>query len=99
MRICRFGNDRLGLVDGDDVIDVSAALEGLEAVRWPYPTGDALITNFDTLSASIADSAVNGARKPLSGIELKSPVANPGKIIGIARNRGCHEIRDSRLLS
>src|SRR5690606_42006104 len=46
MRICRFGDDRLGLVEGDDVIDVSAALEALPAVRWPYPPGDAVIANW-----------------------------------------------------
>lgn len=87
MRICRFDSNRLGLVDGDDVIDVSAALDGLETVRWPYPSGDALISNFESLRPLIEQSAVNGARIPLSQIELKSPVANPGKIIGIARNR------------
>lgn len=87
MRICRFGNDRLGLVEGNEVIDVSAALDGLEMVRWPYPTGDALIANFDTLRPLIEQSAETGARKPLSETAFRSPVANPGKIIGIARNR------------
>jgi 2-keto-4-pentenoate hydratase/2-oxohepta-3-ene-1,7-dioic acid hydratase in catechol pathway len=87
MRICRFDNDRLGLVVGDDVIDVSAALDVLDPIRWPYPTGDALISNWELLRPLIEKSATNGARKPHAGVALKSPIANPSKIIGIARNR------------
>ncbi|MDX1482952.1 MAG: fumarylacetoacetate hydrolase family protein [Alphaproteobacteria bacterium] len=87
MRLCRFGHDRLGLVVGDEVVDVSAALDSLEPVRWPYPSGDALISNVAALQPAIEAAAEAGAREPLAEIALRSPVANPGKIIGIARNR------------
>jgi hypothetical protein len=34
MRVCRYDDDRLGLVEGDQVADVSGALDLLPAVRW-----------------------------------------------------------------
>ena len=40
MRICRFDNDRLGIVQGDDVLDVTAVLAALPALRLPLPWGD-----------------------------------------------------------
>lgn len=87
MRICRFDRDRLGIVDHDDVIDVSDAIEVLPALRWPYPTGDALIAHWETIGPRIKQLVASGPRKPLSKVSLKSPIANPSKIIGIARNR------------
>ena len=39
MRICRFDDDRLGLVKGDDVLDVTPALEAIPQQRWPLAPG------------------------------------------------------------
>lgn len=86
MKICRFDDDRLGLVSGADVIDVSAALEALPPVRWPYPPGDALAAGFAQLAPAIAEAAKRGVRRPLAQVRLRSPVANPGKIIGAPAN-------------
>lgn len=87
MRICRFDEDRLGIVQGEEVIDVSAALDALPAVRWPYPLGDAVISNWSLLQPLIAPLCASGRRLPLADVRLLSPVANPSKILGIARNR------------
>ena len=87
MKICRFDDDRLGLVEGDEVVDVSAALAVLPAVRWPMPAGDALIANWATVRPAVEEAAGTGARRALAEVRLLSPIANPGKIIGIARNR------------
>ena len=38
MKICRFDDNRLGLVEGDEVRDVTAALELLPSHRYPLPT-------------------------------------------------------------
>lgn len=87
MRICRFDDDRLGLVEGDEVVDVSAALAVLPEVRWPYPLGDPLITHWGALQPAIADAAATGPRRAVDAVRLRSPLTNPSKIIGIARNR------------
>ena len=40
MRICRYDDDRVGLVRGDDIFDATAALDQLPPLRWPVPAGD-----------------------------------------------------------
>ncbi|HEY5380340.1 MAG TPA: hypothetical protein VIJ78_12495 [Pseudolabrys sp.] len=37
MQLCRFNDNRLGLVEGDRVKDVTAALDVLPSVRYPLP--------------------------------------------------------------
>lgn len=87
MKLCRFNDDRLGVIEGDEVLDVSAALEVLPAVRWPYPAGDAICTHWATIRPAIEAATPGADRHDLAAVALRSPVANPGKIIGIARNR------------
>ena len=40
MRFCRFNHDRLGVVKGTQVHDVTEALEALPTLQWPVPPGD-----------------------------------------------------------
>lgn len=87
MKICRFNEQRLGLVEGDRVVDISAALSALPAMRWPVPPGDALIRHWPSIESDLRSVVETAPRLPLSDARLKSPVANPSKIIGIARNR------------
>jgi 2,4-diketo-3-deoxy-L-fuconate hydrolase len=87
VKLCRFNDDRLGVIEGDEVLDVSAALEVLPAVRWPYPAGDAICTHWATIRPAIEAATPGADRHDLAAVALRSPVANPGKIIGIARNR------------
>ena len=47
MRICRYDDDRLGLVKGDEVLDVTPALEVIPQQRWPLAPGDPLIANLE----------------------------------------------------
>lgn len=86
MKICRFDQNRLGKIEGDRVLDVSAALEVLPDFRWPVPPGDALIRHLDLVIARIEEIAAAAPSRPVSEIDLASPVANPGKIIGAPVN-------------
>lgn len=86
MKICRFDDDRLGVVRGDQVHDVSPALDELPPVSWPAPPGDALIRNLDALRPTIEALADKAPGRPLSEVRLKSPVANPDKVIGAPVN-------------
>ncbi len=90
MKICRFDDDRLGLVKDDWILDVTAALEVLPAVRWPVPQGDLLITHLDQVLARVRELEAKAVKKPLSQVKLKSPVANPGKIINAPINYRAH---------
>ena len=51
MRLCRFDDNKLGVVLGDEVADVTEALDLLPAVRWPVPLGDLLIQHLDEIVA------------------------------------------------
>jgi len=86
MRFCRFGNNHLGLIDGDTVRDVTAALDELPAYRYPLPPGDMLIANLDKVARRAAALASATAPLALDRLALLSPIANPSKIIGAPVN-------------
>jgi 2-keto-4-pentenoate hydratase/2-oxohepta-3-ene-1,7-dioic acid hydratase in catechol pathway len=80
MKLCRFGEGRLGLVEGTVVRDVTAALEVLPAYRYPLPGFDPMIANLDKVVARARAIAAEAPAQPVSSVSLLSPVANPGKI-------------------
>lgn len=86
MRLCRFDHDRLGLVLGSEIADVSAALDILPASRWPLPRGDLLIAHLDAVRGRVAALAATAPRRMLGQVRLDSPVANPSKIIAAPVN-------------
>ncbi len=86
MRICWFNEGRLGLIDGDDVLDVSAARASLPESAYPLPEGDLLISHLDMMRAPIQAAAQDAARVPIASVRFLSPVARPTKIIGVPVN-------------
>ncbi len=90
MRLCRFDENRLGVVAGGALRDVSEVLERLPAVRYPFPRHDALIAHLDALRPEIERLAAGAAAVPLDRVTLLSPVANPGKVIAAPVNYAKH---------
>lgn len=90
MRLCRFAADKLGLIEGDRVKDVSAALDALPAARYPLPHYDLLIAQLPDLRGPIAAAAAGAKSMPLSECALLSPIANPGKIVAAPVNYKKH---------
>jgi 2-keto-4-pentenoate hydratase/2-oxohepta-3-ene-1,7-dioic acid hydratase in catechol pathway len=90
MKICRFDRDRLGIVEGDEVLDVTKALDAIPAQRWPLVRGDPFILNFKKVVAAAKKLAPGAKRKKLARVKLLSPVANPGKIIAAPINYNDH---------
>ncbi len=78
MRICQFNDQRLGIVDGAAVRDVTAVLDALPAQRYPFPAGDLLVAELPRLKDALCAAAAKAQALPLSGVRLLSPVANPG---------------------
>ena len=95
MKICRFDDNRLGLVQGDSVLDVTAALDALPAYRYPLPRTDQLIENLDMLKPHILAAAKGAKALPLDQVKLLSPVANPGKVVAAPVNYKAH-LEESR---
>ena len=87
MKICRFDDNRLGIVEGDEILDVTEATRVLPKIGWPFPNYDLLIANWPAVQAEIARIRGSATRKPVAQVHLHSPVANPNKIIGMAGNR------------
>jgi 2-keto-4-pentenoate hydratase/2-oxohepta-3-ene-1,7-dioic acid hydratase in catechol pathway len=90
MRLCRFGEDRLGVVEGTDVRDVTAALDVLPAYRYPLPEHDVLIANLAKVTARVKAIAASSPAVPVDSVKLLSPVANPGKLIAAPVNYQKH---------
>jgi len=90
VRICRFGDSRLGLVEGPQVRDVTAALDVLPVHGYPHPTYDVMIANLDKVMDRIRALAPGSPLLPLAGLRLLSPVANPGKIVAAPVNYRKH---------
>jgi 2,4-didehydro-3-deoxy-L-rhamnonate hydrolase len=86
MKICWFGDNQLGLVEGDVVCDVSAALRALPAPRYPAPKGDPLIANLPRIREEIHKVAPGAKKIPIKDVRFLSPVASPTKIIGTPVN-------------
>ena len=72
MKICRYDNNRLGIVEGDEVLDVSKALAVIPQPGWPIPQGDPLILNFKRVLAAAKKLAPRAKRKPLAKVRLRS---------------------------
>ena len=90
MRICWYNDNRLGLVKGDRVYDVSKALEKLPKPTYPAAKGgDPLILHLAKLRPEI-EAAASGSGTPISEVKFLSPVAAPSKVIGTPTNYADH---------
>src|SRR5436853_3304480 len=108
MRLCRFDENRLGVVDpptslgagGETVRDVTAALDVLPQVRYPLPTHDPLIASLPQVLARARALAPAAPVLPLNGRTLLSPVASPGKLVAAPVNYQTHldEVRADKAL-
>ena len=90
MRLCRFNEDRLGLVRQDPVIDVTAVLDRLPSFRYPLPKFDPFIAKLYGLRDYIEGLADGQLGIPIAEVKFASPVANPGKIIAAPVNYQRH---------
>ena len=90
MKICRFDSNRIGIVEGDEIADVTAVLDELPAYRYPVPLGDVFIERLEELRPTMESLARTAKRLKIRDVSLLSPVANPGKIIGIGRSYKAH---------
>lgn len=90
MRFCRFGDGLLGVVEGSQVRDVTAALDALPTYRYPLPAYDVLIANLAEIRERVRALAPTAPQVNMEQLKLLSPVANPGKIIAAPVNYQKH---------
>ena len=90
MKICRYDEQRIGLVQDDAVRDVTAVLEELGSFGYPLPRFDPFIADLERLKPRILSLAEKAKPVPLDRVKLLAPVANPGKIIAAPVNYARH---------
>jgi 2-keto-4-pentenoate hydratase/2-oxohepta-3-ene-1,7-dioic acid hydratase in catechol pathway len=90
MRICRFDNDRLGVIRGDMVHDVSAAQDEIRKSARYDMRGDAVIAALPQWRGRLETMAASAPGKPLSQVRLLPPVARPSKLMAAPTNYRKH---------
>ena len=76
MRLCRFNDDKLGLVEGDIVRDVTATLDVIPPVRLPFPWAIAWspISASCGIVSSSSPPMPRSTSSPMSACSAPSPI-------------------------
>jgi 2-keto-4-pentenoate hydratase/2-oxohepta-3-ene-1,7-dioic acid hydratase in catechol pathway len=91
VKLALFGDQRLGIVAGDGLVDATGALP------WPHDADPLtagwwrrLCRDFAEARPALERAAAEGAAVPLRDVRLRAPVLNPSKIIAAASNYAAH---------
>lgn len=85
MKLMIFNDDRVGVVRGDSVVDVTAAVSGVPHVG----AGDlmsAVIARFADLRTPIEQAAATGQGLPLTQVRIRPPLPRPNHVVCMAVN-------------
>jgi len=89
MKLARFDDGRIGVVVGDEVVDVTAEL-GIDPAEWPPVGPNRLIRDFEQHAERLAKAAQAGPRVPLASVTLRTPVPAASKVIAFPVNYHDH---------
>ena len=90
MKLCRYDDDKLGVVIGDMVHDVTAAQTEIRNAT-PYTAKvDPVVAALTTWRPKLEQMAKSAPGKPISQVKLLSPVAKPPKILAAPTNYAKH---------
>lgn len=85
MKLAFFDDFKLGVVAGESVVDVSAAVTDIPRVH-PQDVIRGVIENWSQYGEVLREAASNGVGVPLSAVRLRPPVPRPGNIDCMATN-------------
>jgi 2-keto-4-pentenoate hydratase/2-oxohepta-3-ene-1,7-dioic acid hydratase in catechol pathway len=86
VKLALFDEFRLGLVSGDEIADISAAVPGHDSDAVTAGWWRALCRDFPRLRPGLEAAAAAGTRVNLADVHLRAPALNPSKIIACASN-------------
>ena len=90
MKLCRYDDDRLGVVIGDQVHDVTPAQTEIRT-STPYTAKvDPVVAALPQWRSKLEPMAKSAPGKPISQVKLLSPVAKPPKILAAPTNYAKH---------
>jgi 2-keto-4-pentenoate hydratase/2-oxohepta-3-ene-1,7-dioic acid hydratase in catechol pathway len=90
MKLCRYDDDRLGVVRGDLVHDVTEAQTEIRKAAPYAMRGDAVIAALPQWRERIERMADKAPGKPIAQVKLLSPVARPSKLTCAPTNYQAH---------
>jgi 2-keto-4-pentenoate hydratase/2-oxohepta-3-ene-1,7-dioic acid hydratase in catechol pathway len=85
VKLCYFNDYRLGVIKGDNVVDVTDAVKDLPH-RDTKDLIVSLIASWDSHKSKVERAAADGKGVALSGVRLRAPVPRPGNIDCMAVN-------------
>lgn len=85
MKILYFDDFRLGVLRGEEVVDVSAEVQDIPDTG-PHDLINGLIARFDDYRARLEQAAADGAGIPLADVRIRPPLPRPGNIDCMAVN-------------
>ena len=90
MKICRFDNDRMGVVMDGTIRDVTAAQDEIRAAH-PYDAkSDAVIAALPEWRGKLEDMAAAAKPIVIDSVRLLPPIARPGKLMAAPVNYKAH---------
>lgn len=90
MKIARFNDGRIGVVNGDRIVDVTDEI-GAHPDEWPPVAINRLIADFDEYRPKL-NRAMTGSGAPLASVKLLTPVPWPNKIVAYPVNYHEHGV-------
>ena len=90
MKLALFGEYRLGMVSGDEIVDVCAAVPGHDADPVTAGWWRGLCRDFPRLRPGLEAAGASGTVVKLADVRLRAPALNPSKIIACASNYRQH---------
>jgi 2-keto-4-pentenoate hydratase/2-oxohepta-3-ene-1,7-dioic acid hydratase in catechol pathway len=91
MKLLRFNDWRVGLTDGQKVVDVSHLCNAREG-DWPPVAINRLIRDFDRLRSALTKILAEEPGLPLDGVRLETPVPWPNKLMAYPVNYHDHAV-------
>jgi len=85
MKILYFDDFRLGVLRGEEVVDVSAEVQDIPHTG-PHDLINGLIARFDDYRERLEQAAADGAGIPLADVRIRPPLPRPGNIDCMAVN-------------
>jgi 2-keto-4-pentenoate hydratase/2-oxohepta-3-ene-1,7-dioic acid hydratase in catechol pathway len=89
MKLCRFGENRYGVVRDGQVYDVTEHVANA-VVAAPLQRGDAAMANLAAIVRLVSEKTLGAPAGPADGMKFLAPVINPTKIIGAPVNYELH---------
>jgi 2-keto-4-pentenoate hydratase/2-oxohepta-3-ene-1,7-dioic acid hydratase in catechol pathway len=89
MKLVSFNHGRIGILDGDNIVDVTE-LGGVQPGAWPPVGMVTFIAGFPHHQRSITEALASGARVAASSVRLEAPIQWPNKVIAFPANYHAH---------